>query len=56
MLLLQRDYAGSKLGIRRVGAMAAPDGLGGGWFPRQLCEVAIGYGGRDGANTDKDKG
>jgi len=30
--------------------------LGGGRFASQLYEVAIGYGGRDGTNTDKDKG
>jgi hypothetical protein len=56
MLLLQRGYAGAKLGIGRVGAMAALDGLGCGRFPRQLYEVAIGYRGRDSTNTDKDKG
>jgi hypothetical protein len=56
MLPLQRDYAGAKLGIGRVGAMAALDGLGCGRFPRQLYEVAIGYRGRDSTNTDKDKG
>jgi hypothetical protein len=53
MLLLQRGCSGAKLRVGSVGAMAEPDGLGCGRFPSQLYEVAIGHGGRDGTNTDK---
>jgi hypothetical protein len=56
MLLLEGGYAGAKLRIGRVRAMAEPDGLGCGRVPSQLNEVAIGHSGRDSTNTDENKG